>query len=264
MTVSENIVCKDCNSDDIEYNIVYEELDSTYTEVKNFTFSYDLRTDSWLTSLDYIMNGCFIKRNRKFYSFDSLGNLVRHDNKKEPCKFYDGITYPSYITPVFVTPFKYKEKQLPQQVVSLNWQTSVYSLESGLENIEILDDTFDKIALLTSYQNTGIIDIVTFDRGAGINSNYDIANTRRIKSFWGFNKIRDKSVKLDGLQILPNYNETHSDFIVFEDNIDNSKEFIFRRRIIDDYILVYLEISNSTPENIEIHDVNIISKPVSR
>lgn len=189
---------------------------------EKFTRSYYPTIESWFSRHSY--NPSYIYNDRKdLYSLKD-GVIYKH-NENNYGNYY-GITYPFHIVSVFNEGLK-KDLLLS----NIKWNTEVY-----LDNEYLKDTTFNKILVWNRYQSTGDINIETFDTSKSLEDNFGVTNTRRAKSYWQFNSLRDAVIN-SRLPFISEYNSIPS-------NISKDKEFQLKRKLIDTFFVYKLLFNN--------------------
>ncbi len=224
--------------------MMFQEVSSDWLEDVSYTASYSFVGDSWDAFHDYIPDKMFHLR-KGLYSFKD-GHIYKH-NANNNCRFYGGTTYSSMITKVF------NIGEMKHFVLNnVMFQTDCTNTE-GVR----LDKTFDSIAVYNAYQSSLIVDVVPFDRGLSFDTNYDLANTRRLNSMWFFNRLRD----LKAAETIHHVREVR-DRLLF--NVANQTVPDGLTRVKDNYLVVYLVFDNVEQDNFAIYNIDINANQVQR
>ena len=215
-------------------------IEDEMLEDDSFTLSYYPDVDLWVSFHDWVSEG-FISLRNSILSFKQ--DAVWLHNAEGRGVYYDE-KHVCSITPI------YNWKQIyPEFVYSLSWLADV-----GKDRL--LNSTFTSILLANSYQATNEKEIVVYDDSKTLEQNYDIYNTKRIKSYWNFNQIKSLTINTD----FPKVIETIDDIIEASGNVDQDKEFYLKRPFIDNWLLVKLSYDGVEP--LYVYEVVIQSRPV--
>jgi hypothetical protein len=231
--------------DKIVDNHNYIELNDNYLEDCNFTLSYQFETTNWISFHDYFPDYAFRLRNNKLLSFHNNSLYLHNSNKRGV--FYDGILYPSYITPTFVPYLKEKEQHIYAMCVeSIEWQADLYDNT----NKRLLNKTFSKASLHNSYQSSIEKTLIVYDDTCKQVEQSEQWNVRRAKNLWYFNRFRDNIIN----PVFKSLNEKYCNCNEIVQNVNdvNCKDVNtkHRGRFIDDFLITKLEYNNI--ENLEL------------
>jgi hypothetical protein len=252
------MICQPCNIPEDTVEVELEDV--TDLDDASYTISFTSVDNSWVSFHDYIPEGIWSGRDTETSSLISLFNgfLYRHNDHDSVGTFYENKTYPSYITPVFTTPYKTEKGTLPMQLVNVSWNTDVEAI--GTSDLELQNMTLSSISLHTSYQSTNEQTLIPFDTNKTIQQNYDVYNTRKVRSYWNFNKFRDMIVNNN----VETFTEFLDDCVINTGNVNPTKANELLRRLEDDYVILKLKFNNALQLDLKIFDVSIQSKPVRR
>lgn len=156
------------------YDPKYNRILFTKKGTTSFTLSYSLDDNGWICFHNYTPDYLFSTGNNIF-SFKN-NKIYKHNIETKKGLYYDIIPYDSSITRIFN-----KGNRIDKLFFELEWITEVYNASNVLQR----NETFNKLRLLTSYQDSGEIELIPFT-SFGVNH-----NIRREKSTWKFNKLRD-------------------------------------------------------------------------
>ena len=223
---------------------MFIDVNDNLLEDVSYTMSLSLTTKTWDSFHGYIADKLFNTR-RNLYSFKS-GRIYKH-NANNKCIYYEGTKQKCFITPVFTS------KDSTFLLNNVYFETDVLNSE-GIR----INKTFNKIRIVDSYQGTNTITIVPFDTEKSAFENYDVANTRRIKNGWFFNKFRDKKAN----EFVKNITQTIDNYVYNDVNISNNLEGI--RRFNDNYVMFILEYNNNEQHDFFIYSININVNPTKR
>lgn len=223
--------------------IEFQQLSSNKLEDVSYTISYSVIGESWDSFHTYISDKLFNSRNN-LYSFKS-GKTYKH-NANNKCIYYNDIES-CYISPVFTN----KDKTF-----ILN---NIY-IETDVLNADKirLDKTFNKLTVINNYQGSNVIDIKPYDTKKSALDNYDIANTRRVRNGWFFNKFRNKKAN----EFVKIVTESLGKYVHNTINITQLNEGI--NRIIDNHVVILLEYDNKEQYDLFIYNIDINANPVER
>lgn len=222
---------------------LFEEVSPDMLVDVSYTISYSIDGKSWDSFHSYLPDKLFNSRNN-LYSVND-GKIYKH-NADNKCIFYNGIEKCS-ISPVFKTD---KNQFL---LNSIYLETDVLN-EQGIR----ISKTFNRIRIVDSYQGTNTIELVPFDETKTAYENYDVANTRRIKNGWFFNKFRDEKAN----EFVNNVREQIDKFVFNNINITNLAEGV--RRFNDNYVMFIIEYDNAEQNDFYIYSIDINANPTKR
>jgi hypothetical protein len=244
-------------------NPILTTVDFTNTELfinKSFTMSYSLHTGLWTSYHSYSPNYVF-EDNTTFYSWisdsvDDVNNNVwvhedEWDGVNVPVSSYYGNKYPHMVE---FTVIHGNNDVINQQTFNaFNYiGTAHYNSDTNLDRL-ITDKTFNEILIYNTYQNTGVLDLVVFDKKTNPYQNYKLDNTQTLVfndnvNSWNINGFRDISLEDSNLDIhstewsdlLSYYNGTQGFIDKVPANINYNKNVYERRRIKDRFARVRL------------------------
>lgn len=169
------------------YDPEREMLLITKHDEKPWTWSYDLRTQKFISQHDYAPDFYFWDRNSLFSMKD--GVIWEHNDPDSFCNFY-GKQYPAWIEiPVHTAdsaPFKYAE--------------SILDTEVRVGNLRDREASFSSVLVYNEKQTTGILPLVVSDRNDGraaIQSKHELRINRDVTGLWGFNNIKANEMDRD-------------------------------------------------------------------
>lgn len=199
------------------------------------TFSFSLDGRKWVCEHDYFPNAYFYT-NRGLYSNHTIMTnslIYKHNSKLNKGNFY-GITYDSYIDPVFNS-----RLDLSKLYQNITWNTVVYDPNEQAQYFK----TIDAIMLYNDVQCTGVIDL---------NPN-TISLERNIEGNWNFNDFRD-------LVINKNLPVIDSRGRLVTSNINNNGSWFEKSNFINTFIVVRMIMKNQTNDAVYINIVNVKSR----
>jgi hypothetical protein len=249
------MICLPC---DKEPELVFGFEDVVCKVNQNYTVSFTSMDDSWVSFHDYNPRGIWATRDEAIYSI--FQDLLYKHNQDNVGKYYEGVTHPSYITPVFTSEYMLKEGIIAMQLVNVSWNTNADRMLKGCNDyndIERQQITFTSASVHTSYQSTGDIKLIPFDSSKTVQENYGVANIRKVTNRWHFNKFRDMIVNRNSETFM----EFLDDCVVINSNTSVQN---YLRRFHDDYIILKLDFDNVLQIDLRIQSVDITNKPILR
>jgi hypothetical protein len=235
---------------------LFEEVSEDELIDISFTVSYYPQLDVWFSFHDYIPSGIFALRN-KIISFNNEKIYIH--NQDNYCKYYENLIYHSLISPVFKSPYKFKNVYHSATFTNLVLRCDIIQ-DKNVNR----DKMLTSVSFYNSYQSTNIIPFRPFIRHNGFVNQYDIANVRLVKNYWNFNMLRDLKVDKDELT----YEEwTNLKQAIFNYDVDvigilnnySTNTIEGRRRLSDEYLIVSLKYNNIEQLQFLIYEVDIKS-----
>lgn len=231
--------------------------DERFWTSDSWTISYSFDEKAWTCFHTYFPDYIFNTRN-KLLSFKNNKSFL-HNIEGKKAIYYDqqGNPHESYITPVFVSPYLTRDRaRVSSEFLSLSILTEIYDSNQVL----IKDKSISLILAYNSYQSTGNITIIPYNKSLTLEQNFDVTNINNAKNTFTYNSLRD--VIID--RKLPFIDDYES----IEANIDHNKPFHLKRRMIDKFLVVKLLYNNEKIANLQydIHfgDISIYTKPSTR
>lgn len=216
-----------------------------FSKTNDFTISYslDIEGGGWVVDHDYHPNSMFHTR-EGLYSFkDNI--IYKHNSRTKFGIYYDETIYPTFIVPVFNDP-----KQLTKYTFNIKWRSEIRNSSGGIQTKETLTQLF----LFNSFQATNLIDLTNYDSVSFAH------NLRKTAGVWNFNRFRD-------LVIDPT-KPIHNNYLPITGNLDLNKQFRYKRRFIDHYLLVNFMYDNQPVDgeqrNLYLYEVDVDFKPIER
>lgn len=237
----------------------YKRLILCQLDINPFVWSYTPEKESWTCRSPYQPNLLFNDRTSLF-SYKA-NNLYKH-NATNKAKWY-GTIYPSWVVAVIRElppkrdPYEPRDPQassIDSLFTGVNWKTEV--LINGIKQENL---TVNQLLIWNSYQSTGNVNIIPFDRTKDLEGNQGY-NARTIKDRWIFNKFRDLVIDRTEAFI--------DDYSSIDANINSSKDFILKKRFADDFLAVKFLFSNEListlqPDNF-LTDIEAEHNPITR
>ena len=223
--------------------IEFQQVNANKLEDVSYTMSYSVIGESWDSFHTYISDKLFNSRNN-LYSFKN--NKIYKHNANNKCIYYNGVDK-CYISPVFTN----KDKTF-----ILN---NIY-IETDVVNADKIriDKTFNKLTVVNNYQGSNTISLVPYDVNKSALDNYDVANTRRVRNGWFFNKFRNKKAN----EFVKIVTESLGKYVHNTIYITDLNEGI--NRIIDNHVVILLEYDNTEQYDLFIYNIDINANPVER
>lgn len=230
----------------------------------SYTMSYYPDIDRWLSYHDYLPKGIFNLRSGKLISFNN--NKIYLHNSNNRCIYYNQVLNKSVITPVFTTDFIDKNNIYSMLLEQIHWVCDFILNKQIIKN-----NTFTHLSLHNSYQSTNNIELKVFEKGGGLENQYDNKNIRLIKNNWQFNSFRDfvinhNIVTFEEWSKVEDiiFNNSLSENNINISNLNTLKDFEKKKRFIDDYLIIKLENDNINQNQFLLNDISINSKLVTR
>lgn len=223
--------------------IEFKQLDVNKLEDLSYTISYSVIGECWDSFHTYISDKLFNSRNN-LYSIKS-GKIYKH-NANNKCIYYNGVNK-CFISPTFTN----KNKTFILNNIYV--ETDVFNSDK----IRI-DKTFNRLTVVNNYQGSEVVNLVPYDVTKSALDNYDIANTRRVRNGWFFNKFRNKKAN----EFVRIVTESLGKYLYNSINITQLNEGI--NRLIDNHVIVILEYDNTEQYDLFIYDIDINANPVER
>lgn len=188
-----------------------------------FTRSYYPAIDGWYGKHTYNPKYMIGDRNSLFAIYDR--KIYKHNNPLTKGMYYNELINP------FIVVFIAKGADNQFTLTNINWKTTVIK-----DGIILKDKTFNSVMAWNSYQTTGELNIIPYNKAESLIYNHEITNARRVKNLWNFNKLRNamfsKDVKfIDDIDLVPN-------------TTNNDEEFYMKKHLSDDYVAIKLLFSN--------------------
>jgi hypothetical protein len=229
--------------------------DSRFWDSSSWTVSYSFDFKCWTSFHDYYPDYIFNTRN-KLWSFKN-NKLYQHNIKGVKGIYYTAEIFPAYITPVFVSTYATPDRSLVSALFSsLSLNTDVYDSNENL----IKEKSVDSILAWNSYQSTGDVDIVVYDKSLSLEANHRVNNIKNAKNTFTFNRLKNAVINASVPFV--------KDYLSIQTNIDQNSSFELRGALIDKFLIVKLLYKNEKSGNLqyEIHfdDIAILTRPVRR
>ncbi len=189
----------------------------------DFTISYSLDTDQWVSFHDYKPNYLFNTFN-DVYSLS--GDKIWEHNEGDRGVYY-GVAHPSILDIPFAEDFN-------QTFYQINWESEILD-DRGIPRF---DKTIDHITVRNTYQTTGRIEVE------------HLKNMRNVETTWNFNDLRDIGIR-DRLV----HSGVFKDYKVNEvaTNPTNGNKGRFNSK----FVIVRVEIDNKNNYTLYLQDVNV-------
>lgn len=234
--------------DEIIDNHSYSIVPIDWLENDSYTVSWSLtedpQTEGWVSFHDYIPDYSISLRNQQVLQF--YGDKL-YEMNVGPKGVYFGISYPTIITPVFVSPFKDARNLYPFIINHLNWNCDIEDL-----NRRLLNQTWTSISLHNSFQGTRQIPLIVLDKDCDILDQYGTANVRRVKNQWGYNyAFNEKQSEFQRTWI-----EIRDRFLVINVNEKDCNKPEDRARMFDDFVIVRLLFDNNQSKRLFQYEIN--------
>lgn len=228
----------------VGYDVKYDRL--IISRKGNFTlsFTFDIEGGAWAFYHDYNPDAMFSTRLGLYSIKDNV--IYRNNSDTKKGIYYGDTIYPSYIVPVFNEP-----PGVVKYFFNLKWRAEVRKLDDSNQRNESLTNLF----IWDSYQATDEINLSRF-----LIPSLDDYNTRKSAGTWHFNKFRDL--------VIDNTIPFESNSLPITGNIDANKSLQFKRRFIDNYLLVKFQYDNQPIDgeqrNLYLYEVDCDVKPAER
>lgn len=202
---------------------------------------------SWTSKHTYFPTIMLGDRN-SLYALNG-GKIHKHNIKEVRGIYYGGTIQP------FIIVIVKRDPQNQITVTNITWRTNFI-----LDDVNVKDKTFSSVLLWNSYQTSGEVNLVLYDRTSSLESNFDNTNTRRVKNEWNFNKIHN-CLKQGNLKFI-------NDIDLVPNTTDTNQEYYMKKLLSDDYVAVKLLFSNQKIGNlqaeIQLLDFDINTNNVTR
>lgn len=236
------------------YQLVFQG-DERFWDSSCWTVSYSFDFQCWASFHTYNPDYLFNTRNNLLSFKDCKLFIHNQDNKGI---YYDQNSVDSsYITPVFVSPYRDNNKAL---ISSLYGNVQINSELYDPSQVLIKEKGISSLMAWNSYQSTGEIEAKYFDPNLTYEDNYLVVNMRNAKNTFNFNKLRDL--------VLDRKKPFVDDYEPVITNIDASKPFQLRRKLIDKFLIVKLLYNNEKISNLQYEilfgDIAVFTKPSLR
>ncbi len=222
---------------------------------QSWTVSYSYDFNCWVSFHEYYPDFIYNTRNQ-LLSFKDTKHY-KHNHLTKKCIYYDENPRDTFITPTFVTPYKTNDNALVSALFgNVTMNINLYSDEEVLQ----IGKCIDELLAYNSYQSTGNVEMVYYDRSKTLLENFGEFNIREAKKTFYFNQLRDCVIDRT-IPFIDDYNS-------IESNIDQNKSFELKRRLIDKFLVVKLLYKNEKISNLQntIHfdDIAVMTKPIKR
>jgi hypothetical protein len=242
--------------DEVIDNHSYTILSTDMLENDSYTISWSLtenpETEGWVFFHDYIPDYSISLRNQQLLQFY---NDRLYEMNTGPKGTYFGITYPTIITPVFVSPYRDTQRIFPFVIRHFSWNCDI---EDSLRRL--LNETWTSISLHNSFQGTRQIPLTVLDQDCDILDQYGIANVRRVKNQWHYNyAFNEKTSEFQRTWI-----ELIDKFLVINVNEKDCNKPEDRARMFDDFVIVRLLFDNNQSKRLFQYDINLTLSPATQ
>lgn len=228
----------------------YEDIPITSLVEQNFTVSYDIVGERWVSFHDYFADYAINLRDNKVLQFYNNSMYLAHAG--ESGTFF-GIRYNSYITPVFsygIPSLTNQDVRLKEFIIrSVGWTTDVEN-----ESIRLLEETWSTISLHNSFQGTRDRLLIPFKDTCSFLEQYGDANTRRIGSIWYYNYAFNEKINTDQRTWI----EVLDDFLVINtESKDCTFEELYRSRLLDNHLIIKLTFNNLSNRKLFFYNLSL-------
>lgn len=208
-------------------------IDGERTKSNNYTLSYSIESEKWVSFHSYSPNHLFVHRN-KLYAAKGY-NLFMHNDPETRATYYNDEQQKTFVDIVFNPPTSFKKL-----FYAFLWDTSCYDSNMDLHP----GNTFDKVLVYNNLQVSGEV---------GLDG-----KIRQLDGSWRFNQFRDLVPQEKyGKNFLDKTGMFNSDVV------DPQMDYRIQKRFIGDWIILRLINTNSDNYIVYLHSSDAFFRKIS-